>query len=544
MNAAIRQTFRNLTQRRAPRPVVVSEALPQAATLLPAVDIPRNDPLYAYCLQSSGVVEIEALKIKSEAITLLRAAGVRLLVPLVNRGEMVGMLQLGNRMSDQEYSPDDLRLLGNLAPQAAAALRVAQMAHQQQVEELRRERMDQEMRVAGIIQQTQLPKAVPNIIGWQFAAYWQPASTVGGDFYDFVPLQDGRLMVVIGDVTDKGVPAALVMASTRTILRAAAERLISPGEILRRANDVLHQEMPPKMFVTCLCAVLEPETGRLQYANAGHNASVQRTHDGVIELRACGMPLGLMPGMTYEEKETILAPNDTVFMYSDGLVEAHNAKREMFGKNRLTTLISEHPGGESLITSFRDALYDFAGAEWEQEDDVTFVVVQREGIGAISLSQSDLAGDLRVLDEFESPSKPGGERVVMERVAGIVRSLHLPQTRIDRLKTAVSEATMNAMEYGNHYQSDQPVRVRISATADHLSVEITDHGGGASVSKAETPDLDAKLAGTQSVRGWGLFLIKAMVDEVQVHDTETDHTVELILRLDSLKEGDHASHTT
>jgi anti-sigma regulatory factor (Ser/Thr protein kinase) len=146
-----------------------------------------------------------------------------------------------------------------------------------------------------------------------------------------------------------------------------------------------------------------------------------------------------------------------------------------------------------------------------------------------------------VLDEFESPSEPGGERAVMERVAGIVSPLHLPQTRIDRLKTAVSEATMNAMEHGNHYRGDLPVRVRVTTGADHLSVAIIDHGGGAPIPEAETPDLTAKLAGTQSARGWGLFLIKAMVDDMQVYATETEHTIELILKLDHLKGGDHAS---
>src|SRR5262249_18338670 len=126
-----------------------------------------------------------------------------------------------------EYSSDDFRLLNNLAPQAAVALRVAQLAYQQQVEALRRERIEQELRFAGIIQQTLLPKEIPTFAGWGLSAYWQPARAVGGDFYDFIVLPDGRLMMTIGDVTDKGVPAALVMASTRSILRAAAERLIS-----------------------------------------------------------------------------------------------------------------------------------------------------------------------------------------------------------------------------------------------------------------------------------------------------------------------------
>lgn len=527
--------FRSLI-RRQPETTVDREVATRTALVLPAVEIPPNDPLYSLCISASGVLDLDNLRLDSAAVQDLRAAGIRLLIPLVNQGDLIGMIQLGARMSDQEYTSDDLRLLGNLSPQAAAALRVAQLAYQQQLEARRRERIEQELRVAGIIQQTLLPREIPQIEAWEFAAYWQPARTVGGDFYDFVQLHDGRLMVVIGDVTDKGVPAALVMASTRTILRAAAERLSSPGEILRRANDVLQPDMPPKMFVTCLCAVLDPATGHLLYANAGHNAAIQRTCDGVIELRARGMPLGLMPGMSYEEKETTLAPDDTVFMYSDGLVEAHNPSREMFGMARLQTLISQHAGGEALIAYLRDALFGFSGADWEQEDDVTFVVVQRHTQPPVDPASGD--EEATILDEFESPSEPGGERAVMERVANIVRSVDFPPTRIERLKTAVAETVMNAMEHGNHYRADLPIKVRVQANARRLSVFVTDQGGDVPLLPAPTPDLEAKLAGTQSARGWGLFLIRAMVDDLRVVATPTDHTVQLVFHL----AGDHDAH--
>src|SRR5258708_21096690 len=322
---------------------------PQQAITIAAVEIEPTDPLYAYCLTSPGVVEIDTLKMSSDGLRAMQQSGIRLILPLVSQGELVGVLQLGARLSEQEYSSDDFRLLNNLSSQAATALRVAQLAYQQQIEARRRERMDQELRVAGIIQQTLLPKQVPSLDGWQFAAHWQPARTVGGDFYDFILLSNSRLMITIGDVTDKGVPAALVMASTRTVLRAATERLVSPGEVLKRANDVLCPDMPAKMFVTCLCAVLDLETGRLEYANAGHNPPQQRTIDAVVELRAPGMPLGLMPNLEYEVKQTLLAPGDTVFLYSDGLVEAHTETREMVGMKRLQSLIAEHPGGEALI---------------------------------------------------------------------------------------------------------------------------------------------------------------------------------------------------
>lgn len=527
--------IRNLIRRTASPAATVrpADARPPV-TVIPAVDIPADDPLYLYCLATPEVIEIDRLKIESTALGRLREEGIKLLIPLVNQGELVGMLQLGARLSDQEYSSDDFRLLNSLAPQAAVALRVAQLVYQQQVEARRRERFEQELRVAGIIQQTLLPQEIPAMAGWQFAAHWQPARSVGGDFYDFVPLPGGRLLITIGDVTDKGVPAALVMASTRTILRAAAERLVSPGEILRRANDVLCPDMPPKMFVTCLCAVLDPHTRQLRYANAGHNTAQQRTKDGLVELRARGMPLGLMPGMAYEEKETVLAPGDSVLLYSDGLVEAHNAAREMFGTRRLQALLAGHPGGEALIGDLRDALFAFTGPGWEQEDDVTLVVIQHE-TEQRRIAMTDDDRMWQTLDEFEVASEVGGERAVMERVTKAVSTVALPAARMERLKTAVAEATMNAMEHGNGYRPELPVKIRVALGSDELAVSVTDQGGSGALVATPMPDLEAKLAGEQSPRGWGLFLIKAMVDDLRVHATGAEHTMELIFKL----EGDN-----
>lgn len=173
----------------------------------------------------------------------------------------------------------------------------------QQIEARERERMEQELRVARVIQQTLLPKEIPTLPGWSMAAHWLPARAVSGDFYDFIQFSDGRLAIIVGDVTDKGVPAALVMATTRSILRTAAERLVSPGAVLEESNNRLCPDIPPNMFVTCLYALLDPVSGRLQFANAGHNLPYLRKRAEIVEMRARGMPLGLMPGMAYEEKE-------------------------------------------------------------------------------------------------------------------------------------------------------------------------------------------------------------------------------------------------
>ncbi|MFQ5859892.1 MAG: PP2C family protein-serine/threonine phosphatase, partial [Anaerolineae bacterium] len=149
------------------------------------------------------------------------------------------------------------------------------------------------------------------------------------------------------------------------------------GQVLERVNDLLCPHIPTNMFVTCLYAVLDPDSGQLQFANAGHNLPYQRTAAGVVELRATGMPLGLMPGMPYEEKETTLSPDESVLFSSDGLVEAHSQRGEMFGFPRVKELMANHPGGAALIDFLLDELAGFTGADWEQEDDVTLMTLER-----------------------------------------------------------------------------------------------------------------------------------------------------------------------
>jgi serine phosphatase RsbU (regulator of sigma subunit) len=348
----------------------------------PELDIAPNDPIVAYFASASGVVEIEKLDLDSPALRAMKEADIKMVVPLVSQGELIGLLSLGPRLSQQEYSADDRKLLNDLATQTAPAVQVAQLVRQQQQQAQERERIEQELRVARLIQQTLLPKGVPDLPGYQLAAYYQPAREVGGDFYDFLELDDGRLGLVVGDVTDKGVPAALVMATTRTMLRASAQRLDSPGEVLKRVNDVMVPDIPPNMFVTCLYAILDPATGRLHYANAGHDLPYRRRSTGgaggAEELRATGMPLGLLPGMGYEEKEIVLERGESVLFYSDGLVEAHDPQREMFGFPRLQGLVGAHrSGGQEMVNFLLSELARFTGEGWEQEDDITLVTLER-----------------------------------------------------------------------------------------------------------------------------------------------------------------------
>jgi serine phosphatase RsbU (regulator of sigma subunit)/predicted ester cyclase len=245
-------------------------------------------------------------------------------------------------------------------------------------EKIERERVEQELKVARRIQHASLPGMVPVLAGWKISPLYRPAREVGGDVFDFIELEDGRLGLVVGDATGKGVPAALVMSTTCGMLRAVAFSVDSPGEVLRRVNDALSTRIPANMFVTCFYGVLEPSSGRFTYANAGHDLPYVRRAGDAEELMARGMPLGLMAGMSYEEKkEVILGAGEAALFYSDGLVEAHNHAGEMFGFPRLRALVVEHGEEGSLVDFLMEKLYSFTGDKWEQEDDITLVTLQR-----------------------------------------------------------------------------------------------------------------------------------------------------------------------
>jgi serine phosphatase RsbU (regulator of sigma subunit)/predicted ester cyclase len=299
-----------------------------------------------------------------------------------DRGEWMGLVPTGKEF-------EALLVLihrivgGKIAEEWSQGSGLAELTQQRlEQERIERERVEQELRVARGMQQASLPKEVPTLEGWQISPFYQPAREVGGDFYDFFELEDGRVGVAVGDATGKGMPAAIAMTASCSMLRAVAQAFgsFSPGEVLARVNETLLARIPPNMFVTCFYGVLDPSSGRLVYANAGHNLPCCRRHEhaATTDLRARGMPLGLMPQMSYEEQETVLVPGEGVLFYTDGLIEAHNPKGEMLGTPRLRNLLSERPeGGTDLTATLMEELEHFTGEGWEQEDDITLLTLER-----------------------------------------------------------------------------------------------------------------------------------------------------------------------
>jgi anti-sigma regulatory factor (Ser/Thr protein kinase) len=241
------------------------------------------------------------------------------------------------------------------------------------------------------------------------------------------------------------------------------------------------------------------------------------------------MPLGLMPGMEYEEKTYRLQPGDLMVLTSDGITEAHSSEGEMYGFSRLMGKVAAKVKDDDMVTALVSDLEKWTGPDAEQEDDITLVVVRRTSSaeGSAKVFHSD--DDEQVLTEFRLASVEGNERLAIEKVSAVVAPLGLEPTRLERLKTAVGETVMNAIEHGNENRAELEVGVQVSVRGGRVVVRVSDHGGDREIPEAVTPDIEAKLAGEQTPRGWGLFLIEQMVDEVNNSRENGSHIVELVM---------------
>lgn len=277
--------------------------------------------------------------------------------------------------------PDEIGLLeqqfNQMAEQIVESFAQRQALAEQSARREERARIEQEMQSAHYIQQALLPEESPDISGWQIQTCYRPARDVGGDFYDFLLLPDGKIGIVIGDATGKGIPSALIMATTCAMLRAAAPGSESPGSVLSLVNNLLIEKIPGGTFASCFYAILDPVSGRIRYANAGHNLPYLVQDGEINELRAVGMPLGLMPDEVYAEQEVLVFPGDCALFYTDGLVEAHSPQREMYGAARFQQRIRQRFKVNGLIENLYRDVQAFTGPDAEQEDDITLVSLQK-----------------------------------------------------------------------------------------------------------------------------------------------------------------------
>ncbi len=297
-----------------------------------------------------------------------------LCVPLRVKGQVSGVIYVDNRLQTGIFTQADLELLMAIASSAAIAIENARL-YQVAVE---KGRLEQELQMAREVQGSLLPRETPQIAGWEFAARWQPAHEVAGDYYDFIPLDEGMLGVVIADVSDKGMPAALFMALTRSTVRASVDRSISPAESITHANRLICADANDGMFVTLFYGLLNPATRVCTYVNAGHNPPLlyRADEDDLTELTRTGMAVGVLVDTLYEQRDIQLAPGDFLLLYTDGIIDAIDAQEQLFGMTRLRQVVEErrHAPPRELVTSLTQAVDDFVGPT-PRFDDVTILVI-------------------------------------------------------------------------------------------------------------------------------------------------------------------------
>jgi serine phosphatase RsbU (regulator of sigma subunit)/anti-sigma regulatory factor (Ser/Thr protein kinase) len=289
--------------------------------------------------------------------------------------EIIGVVQLLNKKGGPFTSRDE-RLLTAMAAQAAILIENARLYAQ----EIQQRLINQELETARAIQKSFLPQEIPQYAGWDIAAFWRPVREVAGDFYDLYPLPDGRLAVVVADVSGKGVPGALFMALSVTVLRFAMGLNFTPGELLDRANQAIISDQQSKMFATAFVGYLDLQSGSLDFASAGHNPPLlcRPARCRCEYLTASGVAMGLFGGAEYAGETVTLADGDILVLYTDGITEVINAHEEEFGEERLQALIVQNgsrPAMElaELITEAVAAFAQDQGAY----DDETMVVIKR-----------------------------------------------------------------------------------------------------------------------------------------------------------------------
>ena len=303
-----------------------------------------------------------------------------LCVPVRAGEKVLGVVIVGRSSGRRSFTASDEKLLLGLASETGLALERARL-HEH---ETRRLQLEEELAVAHRIQLTLLPAAVPTMPGWQFAAAYRAARQVGGDFYDFLAhAQDRqRLGIVIADVTGKGVPAALMMAYSRAVLRAESMAGREPAEILANTNRLIMEDRQTRLFLSAFYAEIELDGGQMTFASAGHESPLLLHAGGgeIEDLDAPGVILGAFADIGLESRSITLEPGDTVILYTDGVTEARDPERRLFGEGRLVaaakTAAAASADAQGVLDAVLEAVADFtAGAE--QADDLTIVVVQR-----------------------------------------------------------------------------------------------------------------------------------------------------------------------
>jgi len=416
-------------------------------------------------------------------------------VPLMSGEGCAGLLNLVNSRSMDGFTKDDLNIASSIANLATLSIEKVRIER----ERMQQEKLNQEIEDAQKVQQLLLPKEMPTVANFEFSAKYALANRVGGDYYDFIPVDDNRLALVIADVSGHDIASALVMAMGRNLIRTLFDRYDSPAKILAHTSRVLREDTQSQRYITMFLGILDSKAMTLTYSNGGHNYPLYLPHDKDVfeSLSVGGFPLGLLDDYEYSEASLSLDPGDFLILYTDGLIEAKSPSNEMFELDRLQNVVLDYR--RRPIEEVTRTIYDRAVAFTEKEklqDDFTFVAVRAR----------PLSSELH----FKILASPSAIEASIRRIMEVFHSEGMLGRGKENLVAMFKESLKNAIDHGCRNDRKKRVFVSVVPSAKRLAVTIRDEGEG--FDRTET--LQGKKDGRRE-QGRGLTIISEYADKVE-----------------------------
>ena len=476
--------------------------------------------------KASAVVEAERTKIvlydDEEALQprAMTNTGVLLSAPVIDsHGKLLGVIESANKVENGRFDAHDEKLMHALAAHVAVAIERARMTELH----LDNQRYEQSLRLASEIQMRMLPSGtvtLPDNSPFAIHAFIRPARQIGGDLYDFF-WNDESLYFCIGDVTGKGVGAALVMAMTKTLFRAYAVFQYDPARLMSAVNARLNEETDPSMFVTAFCGFLNLADGKLLYSNAGHEPPLIMRAGGAPQrlVSKSGVPLGALRSFKYVVEKTFLQPGDTLLVYTDGVTDASNRDEELFSIDRLKEVVGRCGGAEPsyLVQEVVEGVDQFAEGT-SQADDIAMVCLQYRGTARPNELSATFRRDIGELAK------------VFDLVGRFFAATSVDDAVRYPVELAAEEIFTNLVR---HNASGGPkIEVRLRLEEDELSLSVTDFDAPRFDIEHDAPatDIDQPLE-KRKPGGLGVFLVKTMMDRVEYRHENGNGTVTLYKRV-------------
>jgi sigma-B regulation protein RsbU (phosphoserine phosphatase) len=437
------------------------------------------------------------------------------------RDEFGGLAKVFTRMAQEVLSREEVL-------ESKVRERTRELAEKNEELETANARIAEELQITQRMQISILPTEALEADGARVFARMVPAREVGGDFYDFMRIDDDRIAVVIGDVSGKGVPAAFFMAVARTVLRRLALAGNAPGAVLASANDELCEVNPLEMFVTAFVGILDRRDGSFVYANAGHNPPCLISRDRQVTFleRTGGMALGVMPKLPQGERSITVAPGEVVFLYTDGVTEAFDAEGTQFDEQRMLDVLKERLAGETLVERMIGAVERFSDGA-ERSDDVTVLALDRTASAA-----GTPADDATVL-EVTAANRIDALQDLAAAVGAFAEANGLAMRDAMHLDLAVEEIASNVIKYGFEPGDarEDAITLSLSLSGDALAIRISDHGRPFDpLADAPMPDVDADME-DRPIGGLGVHLVKTVMTDLRYTRADDRNVLDMVLTL-------------